>query len=441
MLPEKQKIVPIPLYPAKGNAIWWLAVAAALVSALLLPRHSDFEYRYALDRVWLYNDLSAPFDFLMAEKPENRQENAITPYYLLDPSVVHQQKLQLSSIFQNQKKVSKQDAEFDDFNANFGTYKAFATTLLDGVYRRGIIEEKPDNPAAIVVIGQSSLQIAAQSTLTVAEAMEVLTDSLPFSTLRQPELLLPMLEKVLVPNVFYSDSLTALLGNSNDSIVGVVKKGTLIVQKGERVDESILIQLDSLQRAYGNSNEWGIRAGYALFALIAFGSLFTWFYFFEAQLFAQHKQLTLIVLLILALIGLVLVCHYAGPAVPLLLPFYLLPLILQSQYSLNASVIIWSLPVMLVGFALDWGMLWVCIQAAGAGVSLILNHWVGSWRDRILALFVIFSVQSLVWYAALLAGKAPETMQNSDILVFLALAAILSISRAVLMRFFKAIHE
>jgi hypothetical protein len=66
----------------------------------------------------------------------------------------------------------------------------------------------------------------------------------------------------------------------------------------------------------------------------------------------------------------------------------------------------------------------------------MLNDWVNSWADRIKALFLVFGVQVMVWLAALMAEKLPETLQSTDSVLFLAIAAILSLSRSILYRFF-----
>jgi cyclic-di-AMP phosphodiesterase PgpH len=435
-LPLKQETVLIPRPRRPYLSIVGLGLVAALAAAVLMPRVKVFDYRYTEGRTWLYDDVVAPFDFMLTDDNSESALAKAIPYYTMDVSVAHQQKLQLAQIIQQQHKVSGQDAEYDDFNTNVGSYRSVATALLDEVFRRGIAKEKPTHRDA-VLFNAASMQVPASTMLSLEEASEFLTDTLPYSNLRQPELLLPMLEKVLEINVFYSDSLTMLYGNGQSTPVNVVKKGTTIIQNGDRVDAISIAKLDALRRAYRESDQWLPRLGYALFAIVAFASLWGWLFFYAPEVFADKRQIGFIAGLILVTLALILACHYAGHAVPLLLPIYLLPLMLQARYSLKTAIVVWSVPVLLAGFALDWGMLWVSIQVAGAGVGLLLNDQVENWRDRILALVAIFAVQALVWVAALLANKADGGMHHTDVLVFLAIAALLSISRSVLVRFFR----
>ena len=196
-----------------------------------------------------------------------------------------------------------------------------------------------------------------------------------------------------------------------------------------------MLQLDSLSRSYQNGDAWKEILGYLLFCCVAFMSLLGWLLLYQPEILIGWKNLAQLLAIIVGILVLISVCHYLGNAVPLLLPIYLIPLIMRPKFSLKSSIVIWSVPVILTGFALSWGMLWVSIQVAGAGVGLLLNDRVASWSDRTIALVIIFSVQTLVWFASLLADKVPLTMQTTDSVVFLAIAALLSISRSVLVRF------
>ena len=435
MLPDKQDIFPVP-FLMKGNSfVWTMGLLASLLAAIILPRATAFEYRYSIGRTWNYEDLTAPFDFVVSDGPSSNDIKTTTPYYVMDQNIVREKKTMLSNLIQNQIKLSKQDTEYEDMIANVGAYRALGMSMLDAIYRRGIIEVKPKNSDAIAFVGHTNTQIPVSSILSMSDAVEMATDSLPFSTLRQPELLLPMIEKSLSPNVFFSDSLTSLLGNGSRASVGLTKKGTIIIKKGEKVDESVMLQLDSLSRSYQNDGAWKEILGYLLFCCVAFMSLLGWLLLYQPEILIGWKNLAQLLAIIVGILVLISGCHYLGNAVPLLLPIYLIPLIMRPKFSLKSSIVIWSVPVILTGFALSWGMLWVSIQVAGAGVGLLLNDRVASWSDRIIALVIIFSVQTLVWFASLLADKVPMTMQTTDSVVFLAIAALLSISRSVLVRF------
>lgn len=434
MLPVKQDTFPVP-FLKRNSILWIMGLLVSMLAAIILPRTTAFEYRYTIDRTWCYEDLIAPFDFSVSDKMEANNTRTATPYYVMDQNIVREKKVMLGNLIQNQIKLSKQDTEYEDMIANVGAYRALGMNLLDAIYRRGIIETKPKSNNGIAFVGHTNNQVSVNSILSMSEAVEMATDSLPFSTLRQPELLLPMIEKTLTPNVFYSDSLTTLLSNESAPSIGLTKKGTLIIKKGEKVDETVKIQLDSLSRSYQTEDKWKIILGYFLFCCIAFMSLMGWLLLYQPEILTNWKDLAQLFAIIIGILGLISICYYLGNAVPLLLPIYLIPLIMRPKYSLKSSIVIWSIPVMLTGFALNWGMLWVSIQIAGAGIGLLLNDQVESWKDRTIALIIIFSVQTLVWFASLLADKVPTTMQTTDSVVFLAIAALLSISRSVLVRF------
>jgi hypothetical protein len=254
-------------------------------------------------------------------------------------------------------------------------------------------------------------------------------------------LLLPLIEKVLTPNIFYSDSLTSLhLGGRLAGQAGTgiaVKAGELIIRKGEQITPEKAAVLHALSALLQDTNTWKVDAGYLIFCILGMFSLLGWLRFYRPAAFYNKDRLLLALVIVPTVLLLILGCYSLGAAVPLMLPLYLMPLMLRPLFGLRSSIVIWSVPVILTGFALDWGMLWVSVQIAGAGLGLMQNGRVESWTDRVKALGYIFGAQTLVWLAFVLAEKAPDTIWTTDTVVFLAIAAILSIAQSVLVRFFQ----
>lgn len=434
-------MLPIPRSPQWFP--WMAGLVCALIASFLLPRHDPFPYAVKSGHFWKYQDLRAPFDF-EAARPAG--EGAVAPvgdvYYQLDPAVGRAQKLRLTELINTQVKISKQDAQYEDLVVNSRAYSAYGQALLDAIYKRGIIKERPDGTHFVLLnTGNTTLKVPSDSLLLVRDALEVVTDSLPFSTLRQPELLLPLIEKVLSPNIFYSDSLTSLhLGGRLAGQAGTgiaVKAGELIIRKGEQITPEKAAVLHALSALLQDTNTWKVDAGYLIFCILGMFSLLGWLRFYRPAAFYNKDRLLLALVLVPLVLLLILGCYSLGAAVPLMLPLYLMPLMLRPLFGLRTSIVIWSVPVILTGFALDWGMLWVSVQIAGAGLGLMQNGRVESWTDRVKALGYIFGAQTMVWLAFVLAEKAPDTIWTTDTVVFLAIAAILSIAQSVLVRFFQ----
>ena len=285
---------------------------------------------------------------------------------------------------------------------------------------------------------QTSRTVPVDSLLLVDDAVGIVTDSLPFSSLRQPELLLPLLEKVLIPNAFYSDSLTisgAKSGGEKSGLQKVFKKGELIIRENEEVTPENFAALTFISNHFDRTPGFMVYSGYLLYSLLAFVSLLGWLYNFKKSVYNDKNKMLILLVALLFVQMLIGVCFWLGSAVPFLIPLFLLPLLFRDAYGLRTSLIIWSVPVILTGFAVSWGMLWISLQIVGAGTALILNDQVITWKERIIALISVFATQSLVLGAYYLAGKLPDELKTTDAVVFLGIAVLLSISRSVLVRF------
>lgn len=444
LLPEKTNQTPVPFNSDKirTGPLWLLFILCAIAAALLLPKDDPFPYTFKPGRLWQYSDYHAPFDLILPESvsdsdTNDRMQHAL-PFYVINPETGPSQKKMLNELITEQVKISSQDAQYEDLVRNTGAYRKYGQRLLDAIYKKGIVENRPVNVKTAVLVTQTSRTVPVDSLLLVDDAVGIVTDSLPFSSLRQPELLLPLIEKVLVPNAFYSDSLTIAGAKSGDVKSGSqkdYKKGDLIIRENEEVTPEKFAALTLISNQLDRSPGLMVYSGYFLYSLLAFFSLLGWLYNFKKSVYNNKNKMLILLVALLFVQMLIGVCFWLGSAIPLLVPLFLLPLLFRQSYGLRTSLIIWSVPVMLTGFALSWGMLWISLQIVGAGTALILNDQVVTWKERIIALCSVFAAQSLVLGAYYLAGKLPEELKTTDAIVFLGIAVLLSISRSVLVRF------
>ncbi len=447
LVPEKTNITPVPFFSGKRNAWfpWLPAILCALAGALLMPKDDPFPYKFKTGRLWHYPDFYAPFDIAVMPDGNSGSDTVkkqVTPFYVIDPEIARQQKLKLAELIQDQVKISGQDSQYEDLVGNPGAYKNYGTRLLDYIYERGVVQLRPDNVDFVVLVAPTARPIPVDSLLLIDDAVGIVTDSLPFSPLRQPELLLPILEKVLVPNAFYSDSLTANdQGHAQNPDIQQISfaRGELILKNNATITANDTRVLTEISARYERTSNWKILSGYLIFSIVGYLSLMGWLLHFKKRVFIDRNKVLTILVTVLGIQLLIAVCYRVGIVVPFLLPLFLLPLMLRPMFRLRTSLVVWSVPVMLTGFALSWGVLWISMQIVGAGTALMLNDNINSWRQRILALVSIFSAQSLIWLAYWLAGKLPDALNTPDAIIFLAISGLLSISRSVLARFFQQI--
>lgn len=438
--------LPVPFStPERGRSfVLPLALVSALLAALLLPRQSPFPYRYETGHPWQYAALQAPFDFEVLH-PETavradieRIEAEHGPYFLQNMELARRQKRRFSEAVEEQSKVSRHDPQFDDLVANPGAYVNFGNELLEKIYSAGIVSPesedfRADDPAlpVFVVNGAQERRIAFGKLLTVARARELLTDSLPFSSLRQPEMLLPILEKVLIPNVFYSDSLTQAAKQRKIAEVRstglTVRKGETLIERNALVTPEVAQKLDSLQQRYEKPGGLSVLLGYFLLSLLAFGGFFYWLRQNDPAVTGQRNALLALPATVLGLILLVSFAQQFEAAAPLLIPLAGLPLWLNRWYSLTVSHLVWAICTSLCALALDWGAGWLAIQVSGAAAAFFFVKNASTLPQRLTGGGLMAAGVFVAWLGAGLAGRLPAALQSTDVALFLLLSVLLSV--------------
>lgn len=405
-----------------------------------MPQQSPFPYRFEKGHPWSYPTLKAPFDFeVLHPEAQVRDELARVeaehaPYFLIHPETVRQQKRKLETLVNDQIRISRNDTQYEDLVRNPAAYLGFGRQLLDQIYNRGIGDPELDellqtDPAAnlYLVEGKNEKRVPAASLFTLRSAQNFLTDSLPYSPLRQPELLLSLLEKTLTPNVLYSDSITNEGKRRKTAAVistGItVRKGEVIVRKNELITEEIYRKLDSLSHRYDVPKGFGVAAGYALLALFLFSCFFYWLKQEHPAVWQQRETALLLPVLILGLLALASFTSWLGFAVALLIPLWGLPVFLDRKYEPRISWLVWFIAIILSALSLEWGAGWLVIQTAGAaGVYLLPQFRSASWPKRVVGAAITATFQVIAWLACILAGKMPNALQTIDVVLFLLAA-------------------
>ena len=434
----------LPKSVSPDRLAWLTGILTALLAAFLLPRNDPFPYSFKTGHYWNYPDLHAPFDLQATVRRDSISDRLPIQYFTENAEIAFQQKQLLHQLIEAQAKISRNDAQYEDLIAHTGSYQAAGSALLDEIFRRGIVLQQPDTSAILWLHnGDRAVRMIPDSLVLFSDAPRTAGDLLMAgSAVRQPELLAPLVEKALKPNIFFSDSLTRLFlgGRLPTDIPDAVsvRRGQLIVQRSEQITPEKAALLDTLADTLRAAPHWRADWGYLLFSMLGIFSLSGWLKYYRPEAFLHRRKLLLAQGAVLTALALIAATYRAGAAVPLLLPLYLMPLALRPVFGLRTAIVIWSVPVILTGFALDWGMLWASVQIAGAGIALIQNDHVHTWKDRSVTLGVIFLAQTLVWAAFFLAEKAPEAVRTFDTILFIGIAALLSLTRAMLVRFFKS---
>lgn len=433
LLPQLATLLPARVSKRNVIAILALTLGSALVATLLLPRPNPFPYRFALGQPWNYRSLKAPFDFDVLYPEEKvrldlaRVKAEHGPCFQINDAVAKRQKRLLSELLSEQARIGRNDVQYEDLVRNLGMYKSYGQHMLDDVFERGVLgQEELDKIRSLpgknwyLHSGNNIRRIVPDSLLTIKQAQNIFSDSLPFSPLRQPELLLPVLEKTIAPNTFYSDSLTqATLRHKTTEITStgeLVKKGDILVHRNELVNESVFRKLDSLSRRYSTDSSWELWAGRFLLVLMCFAL----FFLYLLHRGALPRALPGSALWAVGSLTIIYAGMYIGPAVALLLPLWILPRLSLKETRGHGGYALWTLVTILTTISLDWAGGWLAIQVAGvAGMYFLLPHTNHGWKAQTVSVVSIAGLQSLFWISVLWSEKIPPSLCTPDILLFL----------------------
>ena len=353
------------------------------------------------------------------------------PYFYLDPEVARRQKKQFARLVSEQAQISKHDTQFDDLVHNQAAYIAFGNQLLDIIYNNGIADPAEeafrDTPGFVYVVTPvSERKVPVKEVGTIHQAKDFLTDTLPFCPLRQPELILPLLEKSLTVNMHYSDSLgQAGKRRKLAAVTGtgvMVRQGEPVAQPGEILTTETVQKLQSLERRYHSDDAPLYPFGSGLLALFVFTGLLAVFYLQKAEnsevAFPVAAILTLSLSLAAGWLGRV------GEAASLLIPFWVLPFFLGRE----AGKSVWIAVLLLTTYACSWPSGWLFLQSAGYLSALIWLDQQPTWRRKIWMAMFSLVIQMLVLAGLTWSEKLPHSMYWTDAATFLALAAGLSLA-------------
>ncbi|MCB0636159.1 MAG: hypothetical protein KDC54_06060, partial [Lewinella sp.] len=238
-----------------------------LFVSLLFPNKLTFSYEFGPQQVWRYEDLKAPFDFAIRKTDEalaaEREERlaTLTPIYEMDANVERTRKAAFAEAFERQLNQVQAESQFQDVAQRRQQYLNYGLGFLDRLYQRGIIllapahRDKEANFVVTILRGNTAQQQTLDNILRPDEARAMLSDSLPYTPLAEPEFIFPLLEEQIQANLFYNDTLTQRLQEDALSEIsptyGMVPKGELIIPQGGMVTDSIYQVLLSLKEQYG----------------------------------------------------------------------------------------------------------------------------------------------------------------------------------------------
>ena len=371
-------------YPEIYKGILFCIAVAAIV--YIFPKQGKFKYEFQnlKGKPWLHEDLIAPFDFAIKKSTEELQKEKSEiisnskPYFKFEQGISSAKKAQLKSELEARWDGKKNKSQKENT-------LAFARTILDSIYGKGIIEPNAitENKSADFSIYLIENNVAEEHELcdfhTITSAYAYVEQQLVKNPGIDPKFILPIVENCIAHTIFYDKATSdKILKQAIDDISpsrDIILKEQSIISKGEIIDAKKFQILESLKSEYegqaGSSSDYLfillgqiIIVSSCLFVLIAFLG------FFRKDIFLDNAKITFILILIILQ---VLMAHFSAGSQSFniyLLPFCVLPIIIRAFYDTRIALFVHLVTVLIVSFIAPDRFEFTFIQLLGGMVAI-----------------------------------------------------------------------
>ncbi len=392
-----------------------LAALVVLLISSLFPNNVKFKYNFAKGQTWTYADLRSPFDFPI-KKTDQEIEKEIAlldknfhPYYVYNSELISQKKNDFTQLVQSKIAMPYSDSLYKDIVENEAAYLRFGLSLIDSIYRKGIIKldlkhlESESDFVINVLEKNTSKKRPLSSLYTTRTVNQPIVDMLADCGFKNCQFLLDPIQKVLAPNLIYSDSITQQLYKqslANDITYsrGMVKKDQVIIRRQGIITDEIHQELTSFKEAYktkvtqDKSANW-IFFGYFLLTSLIMGVFVAFVKGHNPTIFRSLRQwIFLLMWLILFSYAVYLAVKYEMISL-YVLPFCIVPIIIKNFYNARLALFTHIIVILIASFLSPLGYEFTFVQILAGIVVVLANvrtRYISKFFISIFYLFLVY---------------------------------------------------
>jgi hypothetical protein len=445
------------------RVIYFLLSIALIV--FFLPREGRFKYEFQKGKVWMHEDLFAPFDFpiykaeneILAEK--NRILRDFKPFFRFD-SVAY---ITASESFRadyyqkfNELHLESKTRQQPAVPVYFNRIEA----ALKIIFKRGIID--PSELQQSKALTQGAISILINNLAYETPVSEIYTpttakDYIQSTVIRAIELdgskEANMLRefsfiKYLTANLNYDASSSEKVKStmlSNLSLTkGLVQTGERIISTGEVVGNDSFKVLESLKLEYENrlgfaQNIWMLLLGQVLLVSILFLVLYLFLENFRKEVLTYDLKVVFILLLISSItIASSFVLKSESVSI-YIIPFAIVPIFIRAFYDSRLALFIHLVTIFLVGFFVPNSFEFVFINFI-AGIVAILSLTNLYRRGKLFLTVSLVLLSYLVVYLGIvIIQEGTPTAINPITLMWFSINALLLLASYQLIYIFEKI--
>ena len=394
-----------------------LILATAAIIVWLMPRNSQASFKIERGKPWVYNDLSAPFDFPIYKSDEavkaerDSMMKHYEPYYIFNEEIVGKQVRQF----------------YKDYNKGIpglpDDYLSIVANRLRDLYTQGIMNSseytllhQDTSKAVRIIIGKDVTSVPITKINSVVSAYEQIFQDATLA--RHKEVLQKCnLNDYISPNLIYdrsrSESALNELHNSIPLASGIVQRGQKIIDRGDIVDKNTYNILMSYKKETERreENKQGISLvilGQILYVLIIITCFTIYITLFRKDYFENARSVLMLYSLILIFIVAASLMVSQSVLHVYLIPFAMVPIFIRVFMDSRTAFMAHASMVMICASILQHPLEFAAVEMV-AGLVAIFSLRELSSRSQ------LFWTAVLVTLASGLTNLALEWIRNDNL--------------------------
>ncbi|MCQ2959466.1 MAG: HDIG domain-containing protein [Bacteroidales bacterium] len=375
-----------------SSILFSLGIALIMI---MLPNEKKFKFEYQQNKVWLHDDLYAPFSFSIDKTEEEimRQRDSIllkfSPCYTYDSTTYKRVTDTIFNRYINSLGHFVPDS-INDFHSlmksqGLGEFEV----LLRSIYDFGIIDVQKPYKTLLVEKGNQNLRFSIHSIRTLPEAHGDLMKKIPesYDSIHRVKFK-EIIYSSLVPNTIYNEEVssyrkTQLLATVSEKY-GYVGEGTRIISRGSVVTEKDKKVLDSLKKEYEAGNvtfdgKLAIWGGQSILILVAFFVMILLIQYSDPSAFKKVKYSLFIVTVVVLFVAMATATLRFNHVSIYLIPYVALPILIKNFLNARVALFVHIVTMLIIGFIAPNPFDFTFLQIS---VGVIALHSLGNHYQR-----------------------------------------------------------
>ena len=402
-------------------------IASIIIVVVISPREGKFRYEFQKGKPWLRAALIAPWDFPILKSTNiiARERDSIiknfSPYFRYDPEVETKELQEFDNYLSSWQK-NYEAGNQSLTSLTFNTVKRELKAILTEVYQKGILEvidaavtSDLENGEITVVEGKIGEQRRLSDVLGQKDAYQYAAnrkDELE-KRLSSPKninigsfIASVAFYNFIKPNLFYDVvTSTAVKDNLIKEISlshGLVQEGELIIARGEIVDDSKYMILESLRNEFekrlGQYGRWLVLLGRLILVTSCYLALYLFMYHFRRDVLNSTQKTFFIILIILLFIILTRMVIYLPNETIFIIPFAIVPIVIRTFYDSRLALFIYLVTIMLAGFIVPNSFEFVFMSFIVGVIALFSLTTIYRRAKLFFTALVVFMAYSVVYF-------------------------------------------